>query len=297
MTQQYVLGDWGTTRLRLHRMRNGIMFDRLEGPGIGSLDAPAIRVLMNRIEDWRAEGDIEEILLCGMAGARGGLVEAPYLACPATVDAWRGAQTRMMLDGLRISVAPGLSYRSPTGIPDVMRGEETQIFGAMAVMPDLAHGEWLLLLPGTHSKWARVRDGAITGFRTCPTGETFALFTQQSTLVGPDAAGTGSFDEGFRQGYERRTDPLGPALFEARAARMLDGRSRDWAKGFLSGLLIGSEIHALAPAGEQVIVIGDPALWDLYRRALSASGVAQQFIDGEAAVLAGLERARGRTAA
>lgn len=292
MSGTYVFGDWGTTRLRLYRMRDDVVLDRLEGPGIGSLDAPAIHVLTKQLEGWRGEGDIDALFLCGMAGVRGGLVEAAYLGCPAAVPAWGAGHSRIMVDGICVAVAPGLSCHTASGAPDVMRGEETQIFGAMAINPTLAKGEHLFLLPGTHSKWARVKDGAVTGFRTCPTGELFALLTTQSTLTGPDSAGQGSFDEGFTLGFSRRAEPLANALFEARAGRLLHGWSRPWARGYLSGLLIGSEVHAQGVAGEQLIVIGDPALSDLYLRALSADGLGYLPIDGEKAALAGLELAR-----
>lgn len=292
MSGTYVFGDWGTTRLRLYRMRDDEVLDRLEGPGIGSLNAPAIHVLTTQLEGWRGEGDIDALFLCGMAGVRGGLVEAAYLGCPATILAWGAAHSRIMVDGIRVAVAPGLSCHTASGAPDVMRGEETQIFGAMTINPALAKGEHLFLLPGTHSKWARVKDGAVTGFRTCPTGELFALLTTQSTLTGPDSAGQGGFDEGFTLGFSRRAEPLANALFEARAGRLLHGWSRPWARGYLSGLLIGSEVHAQGVVGEQIIVIGDPALSGLYLRALSADGLGYLPIDGEKAALAGLELAR-----
>ena len=293
MTDTYVLGDWGTTRLRLFRMADGVVVDRADGPGIGMLDTPPAQVLMQLLEGWRAETPLADVTLCGMAGARGGLVEAAYVPCPAGIDAWRAGQTRMLIDGLRISVVPGIRCRSIAGVPDVMRGEETQIFGAMAVDPALAKGERVFLLPGTHSKWAHVVDGALESFVTCPTGELHELLSQRSTLTGPaQRGGKGDFQEGFAHGLGRASEALMTALFEARAARMLDDRSRDWATGYLSGLLIGSEVAAQASVTGEVIVVGAPALCGLYAQALQAASMTSRLMAGEATALAGLNIAR-----
>ncbi len=294
MTGTYVLGDWGTTRLRLFRMTDGAVTERLEGPGIGDLQASPVRVLMDRLAIWQADGPVGDMTLCGMAGARGGLMEAIYVDCPAGIADWRGHQTCAMIDGVRIAVLPGLRHRGGTGVPDVMRGEETQIFGALALDPDLMAGEHRFLLPGTHSKWVDVRDGHTHMFRTVPTGELYALLIGQSTLTGKGGGGKGDFDQGFARGLARADEPMMSALFEARAGRLLDDRSQDWARGYLSGLLISGEIVTNMKRDVDVVLIGDPALCALYVRALDTAGCGHRTIDGDAAVLAGLQLARGR---
>lgn len=292
----YVLGDWGTTRLRLFLMSGGAVLDRFDGPGVGALAAPPARILRQQLATWRGRASVDSVTLCGMAGARGGLVEAVYVDCPASAESWQGQQTRMLIEETRISVLPGLRHRTANGVPDVMRGEETQIFGALSLEPALAQGRHIFLLPGTHSKWAVVNDGVIEGFRTFPTGEVYALLTRHSTLTGPDRPGKGDFDQGFERGLARREEQLTSALFEARAARLLDERSRDWSQGYLSGLLIGSEVAAQCAPAEEITLIGDPALCDLYIRALRQLDCTHAVIDGETAALAGLERARGAKA-
>lgn len=292
MSMAYVLGDWGTTRLRLYRMSGGAVTDRLDGPGTGALDTSAQGVLAQRLEVWLAQGPLSEVILCGMAGAPGALVEAGYAACPADAAGWLASRTWTDAARVPVAVLPGLSGRAEGNVPEVMRGEETQVFGALALRPALAEGRHLIVLPGTHSKWVELENGTIRGFRTHPTGELFALLAGQSTLTGPDTPGEGAFDDGFARGLERRYEPLTAALFEARAARMLDRRSRDWSRGYLSGLLIGSEAAARAQAGMSVVLIGDPALAALYERALAEIGCSSARIDGDQAVIAGLELAR-----
>lgn len=294
MSVNHVLGDWGTTRLRLFRLDGEDVVARLSGPG--ALEGNAEAALAERLETWKAEGPLSEVVLCGMAGAPGALVAAGYAACPADAAKWLSSRTRLEVAGIPVSVLPGLSCKDSQGVPEVMRGEEAQVFGALALHPELGLGEHLIALPGTHCKWVSVVNGTIVGFRTHPTGELFALLAGQSTLTGPDTPGEGSFDDGFARGVERCEEPLTGALFEARAARMLDGRSKEWSRGYISGLLIGGEVAAQVPAGISVVLIGDPALSALYDRALAALGCTSRKIDGDAAVLAGLAIAKGQKA-
>lgn len=277
-------------------MNGGEVTGRLDGPGTGALNTSAASVLAERLEAWLTDGPIRDVTLCGMAGAPGALVEAGYVACPADAGRWLGARTPGEAAGVPVAVLPGMSCRIEGHGPEVMRGEETQVFGALALHPELAEGRHIIALPGTHSKWVDIEDGTILGFRTHPTGELFALLAGQSTLTGPDIPGNGTFGDGFAQGLTRYWEPLTAALFEARAARMLDGRSKDWSRGYLSGLLIGNETAARMPTGAAVVLIGDPALAALYELALGIFDCTSTRIDGDAAAIAGLELARRRNA-
>lgn len=293
MTRTTILGDWGTSRLRLFRFADGVLRDRVEGPGIGQLDASAATVLLRALEPWRQDGVIANVTLCGMAGARGGLVEAGYLDCPAIVSDWQQHATALMLADIPVRVLPGLRCRNDAGVPDVMRGEETQIFGALAQDIKFAVGSWTFVLPGTHCKWVSVKDGKVTRFRTYLTGELYALLTKYSTLVAKGKSGEGDSALGFARGLERRGDGTLGAVFEARAAQLVDGRSPKWAEGFLSGLLIGSEVEAEARAQARIVLIGDPALCERYIDAMRNVDCSIVQLDGDAAVLAGLGLAKG----
>ena len=286
-----VIGDWGSTRLRLFLVENGETTARLDGPGVTQLVEPAERVLARLLSVWLATGPIEAITLCGMVGSPAGLAVAPYAPCPVDAEGWHHARTRLRVLGHDVEILPGLSYRTADGVPEVMRGEETQVFGAMALNPALREGERLFALPGTHGKWVSTCDGAITDFRTAPTGEVFAAITGHTSLTGPDTPGEGSFDDGFGRGLARSAEALPGTLFEARAARLLDGRSREWAKGYLSGVLIGAEVAQFDIGAQDVSLIGDPALAALYASAIAHHGGSSQQVDGESAVVAGLSHA------
>ena len=286
-----ILGDWGTTRLRLFRTESGAIVDRLDGPGVGQLAGSPAETLAATLAPWREAARASGVLLCGMAGSRNGLVEVPYAPCPADVALWRESLSTVDVDGVAVSVAPGLSTANFAGHADVMRGEETQIFGATALDPALAKGRAMVVLPGTHSKWAELIDGRVERFHTFPTGELFALLRDHSTLTRAGTDSTGR-EAGFAAGLARAGTGVIAGLFEARAAQLIEGKSLGWALGLLSGLLIGSEFaEALVLAGyppSRIALIGDPGLSALYTQAAERHGLTVSHFDGDACAIAGL---------
>ncbi|BBD00538.1 MULTISPECIES: 2-dehydro-3-deoxygalactonokinase [Sphingobium] len=293
MTRFAVIGDWGTSRLRLFRIEQEAIVARRDGPGIGAVGRAAEAAFADTIAPWLDDGTPESITLCGMVGARDGWVEAPYADCPADAATWRQTAVRFDWRGAPLAIMAGLACEGEDGIPDVMRGEETQIFGALALDPALATGRHLIVLPGTHNKWSLVEDGRIISFRTMPTGELFALLRDQSTL-GPKVEPTDPAEEaaGFAEGLERAGDAkLLQSLFAARAMRLRSGRSGDWALGYLSGLLIGCEIAEIMTTlsgADGVVLIGDKRLSARYAQALDAREIMSRALDGDGCALAGL---------
>jgi 2-dehydro-3-deoxygalactonokinase len=290
-----IFGDWGTSRLRLYLRQGKSVLDRRDGPGIGSLNGASPRdVFLDLVGDWREAGP-SLALLCGMVGSRNGWQEAAYAPCPASAADIRQRLLHIDADGLLVAIVPGLSCRNALGGPDVMRGEETQILGALALNPDLAKGRHLLALPGTHTKWVVVEDGAIASFLTAPVGELYALLREHSILAKAAPGDGPESPEGFARGVARIVEQ-GPArlphlIFETRSRQLLDGLPKDEAMGFLSGLLIGSDVAATASwFGDlgPVSLIGAPALGALYAQAIAAHGGSSVAVDGDSAVLAGL---------
>jgi 2-dehydro-3-deoxygalactonokinase len=275
-----VIGDWGGTRLRLWRLEGGEVVGRREGPGIANAEDPAADLLA-ALGDWPAE----RVRLCGMAGARNGLYETGYVDCPVSPSTWISSTGRLDMHGIALLITAGIICRDATKRPDVLRGEETQVFGAMALDPALASGSHLVVLPGTHSKWVRLIDGRVTGFRTFMTGELFGLLGRSSLFT---AGTSGAEDEeaGFAEGLARAADGgVTSALFEARSRQLCDGRSAGWASGFVSGLLIGTETATMAPA-RPTLIIGEPALAQRYHAAFGQAGM--RVADVEACTIAGL---------
>jgi 2-dehydro-3-deoxygalactonokinase len=286
-----ILGDWGTSRLRLYRVQGGQAVDQLSGLGIGAISQTPAEALRQAISPWLVHGRPERITLCGMAGSRNGLLEAPYAECPAGALAWSKQSAFSTLDGIPVKIMAGLACIRANGAPDVMRGEETQIFGALALHPELAQGRQLLALPGTHGKWAMLEDGCVTGFQTFLSGELFALLCAHSTLLrageNDDAA------DGFALGCQsaRRNEGLLGALFHARSAQLRSGKSAGWARAYLSGLIIGHEIREMLSASADampVTLIGDPALNQRYAEVLKAYDIDVEQRDGGQCAIAGL---------
>ena len=226
-------------------------------------------------------------MICGMAGARQGWKEIPYLEVPVAVDAILEAATPV--EAARpVWILPGLCQRVP--VADVMRGEETQIAGAVARFD---RGDSLLCLPGTHSKWVRVKDATVTGFRTFLTGEMFSLLCEHSILrhsVGSSRQADGQspvFRERLRTVLENPS-ALPSSLFSIRAEGLLGEFPPDDAAAALSGYLIGAEIAGarsqFATAGNEVILIASGGLADLYSAALEEAGMTTTVIDAETAV-------------
>jgi 2-dehydro-3-deoxygalactonokinase len=288
-----VIGDWGTSRLRLFRVQDGSITARRDGPGIGTVGRDAEAAFADCMAPWLEDGAPTDIRLCGMVGARDGWVEAPYADCPADASAWRAAVVRFDWRGAPLSIMAGLACMSADGVPDVMRGEETQIFGAIARDPALGRGRYLIVLPGTHNKWSMVEDGRVLSFRTIPTGELFALLRDQSTL-GPriEDADPAQEAEGFAEGLARGGEGrLLSSLFAARSMRLRAGRPVGWAPGYLSGLIIGCEIAEIRSAlgsVDDIVLIGDARLSARYAQALAAQGLSSRLLDGDACSLAGL---------
>ncbi|MBB6427818.1 2-dehydro-3-deoxygalactonokinase [Sphingopyxis sp. JAI128] len=290
MIEPRIVGDWGSTRLRLWRLEEGQVTDRREGPGVIGLQLAPADVLLDAIASWRADG-ARRVTLCGMAGARGGLYEAGYAPCPLDAPQWAERTAAFALDGLAVRIAAGCAHDRGGGFRDLMRGEETQLFGAMALNPALTVGRHLLILPGTHSKWAVVDNGRIASFRSFLTGELFARLRGSSLLPEP-ASAPGGEEAAFAAGVEAARDGgLLGNLFLTRSAQVDAGESPEWASTFLSGLLIGSEcveMTGTAPPAALVRIIGAPGLAEHYAAALARFGAGTERLDADACTLAGL---------
>jgi len=286
--------DWGLSTFRAWRLgRDGAVDAHIAAPeGIRSVTPGGFDAALDRLLAAWPDARTAPLLLCGMVGSRQGWAEAPYAPCPAQAE--EIAARLMPVPGRPGAfIVPGLLCRND-GVADVMRGEETQLLG---LIPRLGPGHHRVCLPGTHSKWARVEDGAITGFRTAMTGELYGLMREHSTLAPVLRDGAAEDDEAFAAGLARAAEPGGLThhLFGVRAAALAGDRAPASLPAFLSGLLIGHEIAGLGAGEGPVHLVGTAALAARYATALTLSG-REAVVHGEAvtaAVLAGIARARG----
>lgn len=290
--------DWGTTSARAYRLAvDGTVQERRGVPlGVKHVrDGHFEPALAKLLGDW-IEIDAPRIA-CGMIGSRQGWVEAPYVECPASLAALADRVVRTPDDGL--TIVPGVTTRDAAGIPDVMRGEETQLLGAVAS----DEGSVLAVLPGTHSKWARVEHGRIVDFTTFMTGELYGILIDHSMLGRIAGHEPGRFSrDAFSRGASRgqREGELAHDLFGARTLALSGVLASDEVGDWLSGLLIGREVRAARAWALRVGVetsnariIGADALVERYALAMSDAGMLAERGRDDAAAR-GLWRIAGR---
>jgi len=277
--------DWGTSSLRGARLdATGRVVESRQFPrGIMTVAKGQFEAVFNEcFGDWMQAPDAL-CLISGMAGSQQGWQEAPYCPCPAGFEELAGALH--WLEAKRIAIVPGLSCLHSDGLPvpqhDVMRGEEIQIFGALALT---GLRDATVVLPGTHSKWAQVEAGRVQGFRSFMTGEVFALLSQHSILSRTLQADAPWHDDAFVHGVQlaQRTPSVLSSIFATRTLALFGSLPAAQHPSFLSGLLIGEELRAMRHAASAVLLIGSALLTERYALALSSLGVRSQSLGDEA---------------
>lgn len=293
-TASYAAADWGTSSFRLWLIgKDGaVLGERRSDEGMTTAAKTGFSpILEGHLAALGAPDDLP-VVICGMAGARQGWIEAGYLDTPAPLTAIVTAAVRVPDIGRDIRILPGLAQRERS-VPDVMRGEETQLLGAAQILDSGSH---LVCMPGTHSKWVRLDDKSVAGFSTFMTGELFDVLSKHSILshAVADGGGFNGSHSAFLEAVQQAR--VLPALatnlfFTVRSGQLLHGLSATDARARLSGTLIGLEIAgALGPARDTttVCLVASGSLGALYHSALSAFDVKAVPVDADAAVRAGL---------
>ncbi|OJA04854.1 2-keto-3-deoxy-galactonokinase [Halomonas sp. QHL1] len=302
----WIAVDWGSSNLRAWGLdqHDQVIAQASSDKGMLSLKADEYEAELERlVGDWLPTAGQIDVMVCGMAGARQGWLEAAYLPVPTQLDQLsQGAVTPTLTsDQLRVYLLPGLSQtRGIATHFDVMRGEETQLAGLVADSPEFTG---LACLPGTHAKWATLEAGAVSGFSTYLTGELYQLLANQSVLrhsIGNDELQDPACCEAFISAVSEiyaAPETFSSRLFGLRAQDLLDGRlpAGDTRGAVLaarlSGLAIGLELAGACrecPSDKPIMLIGNQALSQRYTLALNAIGYQTQHMDGDLAVLAGL---------
>ncbi|MBN8944141.1 MAG: 2-dehydro-3-deoxygalactonokinase [Rhizobiales bacterium] len=277
-----ILIDWGTSSLRAALVDGrGAILDRLDAPqGIMATQGrPYGQIFAEVFGPWLALYPEATALASGMIGSRQGWVEAPYASCPAAFTDLAGAIVWHQVEtGTALGFVPGISHVDQAGVPDVIRGEEIQVFGALSAF-SLVDG--LFVLPGTHSKWIEVEGGRIVRFRTFMTGEVYALLRRHSILgrLMPEAEDGAADPAAFADGCVAAggEGALLHALFGVRTLGLFGHMTVAQLPDYLSGLLIGEEVRAaLAALGarpRQVHLICRSDLAERYRLCLAARDI------------------------
>ncbi|EKF43116.1 2-dehydro-3-deoxygalactonokinase [Nitratireductor indicus C115] len=278
-----IILDWGTTSFRAFLLAaDGKVLDSLEtNDGIQSCTDGAFEaLLMSRIAPWTASNGALPVLALGMITSRNGWIEVPYVSCPATLADLAGGTRKITLpNGAPLVFLAGLNDPGREPFPDVMRGEETQILG-YGLDRDAT-----VVLPGTHSKWARVEKGRIAGFQTFVTGEIFSLLSKHSFIArsAGDTAGEAdwaAFDRGVAtvaSGSEQANVFLS-LIFSARTGMLAGQLKPAEILDYVSGLLIAHEFHEAMTAnwcisGGEIGIVGNDGLNTRYARTAKAFGL------------------------
>ena len=280
--------DWGTTSARAYRVD---AHGDVQGRRSVSLGVKHVRdgrfepALAKLLGDWA--DDTAPRIACGMIGSRQGWVEAPYVDCPASLTALSDRIVHAPNDVL--AIVPGVATRDAAGIPDVMRGEETQLLGAIG----MRERNVLAVLPGTHSKWARVEHGRVVDFTTFLTGELYGVLIDHSMLGRLAGHEAGKFSRDvFSRGAARglADGELAHDIFGARTLALTGALQSEHVADWLSGLLIGREVRAARAWGLRagiepatVRVIGTDTLVERYELALADAGLVAERGHADAA--------------
>lgn len=293
--------DWGTSSFRGWLLdAAGEVLDEVRtddgtlrcSAGAGSARERAAafeRTFLRLCGPWLDRHPGVPVLGAGMVGSNHGWADAGYLDVPAALprlaDHLTPVPSAGAVAGSVVRLVPGLRVTGPD--PDVLRGEEVQLLGALEeARADGSAPPATAVLPGTHSKWVRLDGDRVTGFTTVMTGELYGLLLRDSILgrLAEDGDGTAegdAFDRGLdteaRRGDERG---LAALLFTARtlvlAGLLRPGQVAD----YVSGLLVGSEVrHALrADPAPLVTVCASRSTAGRYRRALERHGAAAHVV-------------------
>lgn len=302
MQAQLIALDWGTTSLRAYKLAAGAVVLEQRALSSGIMQLPKTPRVINGGEcadgfelafedacgDWLDVQPDLPVIACGMVGSAQGWREAAYCETPANVaHLGNSLQTLVSLRGKRVHIVPGVIQRSR--LPNVMRGEETQVLGVLQNLPVDAGDDLLIGLPGSHSKWVDVVDGCITHFDTFMTGEVFAVLSEHSILGRTQQQGAAFDGQAFDRGVQVALSADGElgvlsTLFSARTLGLTGELAPTAQADYLSGLMIGHELAALATVQRRrrnsvhlpsIILIGNAQLCARYSRTLDACGFAQ----------------------
>jgi 2-dehydro-3-deoxygalactonokinase len=295
--------DWGTTRLRAYLIAGSgeILARHASDAGVATARGQFEAIFTRELGGWLEAHPDASVVASGMAGSQQGWVETPYLPCPLDLSALAHGLELRRVGGRRIAFTPGVTRVARDGMPDVMRGEEIQVLGSRET-----HGDGWCVLPGTHSKWVLVEAGRIVWFATFMSGELFDVLVQHSVLTrgkdppertAPDEAAAFQRGVDYALGTEPESGGFLKKLFSTRSLVARGELSAPEAREYLSGLIIGGEMHeALAslpgPAPRRILLLGSDELARRYATAFQRSGIATVKGDADAAATGHLIVAR-----
>ena len=280
MDGRFVAIDWGSSNFRAYRVGpSGMLLDRLTtADGVANVEREGmVGVVDTVVSRWPPAA--HALFCCGMIGSSVGWTELPYLDCPIDPEEVARRMTAVTIGDHVLRVSPGLTCRSGDGFPDVIRGEEVLCLGAIRSVKRLREGQGLLCLPGTHTKWVAIRDGAVRSFSTSLVGELYEALSM-SSLLQHHLKGDAEVSEAFRLGvdYGASGGGLTRYLFSVRSRSVVGELAYEDGASFASGILIGNdvrdamEVYSDLSVASPLVLVGEAGLCELYRAALEHLG-------------------------
>jgi 2-keto-3-deoxy-galactonokinase len=288
MKKHWIAVDWGTTNFRAFLLHDQQLVASVAKPcGLLAIAKGEFSsTLYQHLEHWLKDYGALPVLMAGMVGSQQGWLEVPYVPTPANARSLQQNALSVATPwGSPAWIFPGISSISTFGLPDVMRGEEVQLFGLCALHASPHHN---VILPGTHSKHVQMERGEITHFSTLMTGELFSLLSQHS-LLGRDLPEQQESESAFLRGVlaTQTGAPFNHLIFSARTRRLNGEIALNEVHSYLSGLLIGYELSTMS-AGKEIWVVGSPSLCKCYLRAADALQILLRTADGDTCFLHGM---------
>ncbi len=288
----FIVIDWGSSNIRAFLYTDGKQQEiRKSSEGVTVAQGRQCETVFERLtSDWFERQGPMPVLMSGMVGSINGWCNADYLKCPLELNDLGKYLTRVEnRKEYDIRIVPGLCVNE-SGNYNVMRGEETQLLGAMK-----KQSSRIYIMPGTHCKWVLTDGKRIETFRTVMTGELLNILMKHS-LIGLGNDEQVESEEVFMQGLEHGVgkNSILTSLFEVRAAKILGGISSCHVKEYLSGLLIGSEIatlkrlYSFSKDDGDFGIIASPMLAERYAKGLQLAGISSFSLNGDDAFLKGI---------
>jgi len=279
----FIIVDWGTTNFRASLLdENNQTIDSLSSnDGMMRFEKNEFYpFLMTQLNPWLSKNKTLKVFMSGMVGSLNGWLETKYLHCDVNLDEL--SQNLVQIPNIKenIYIVPGVKTLK-NGLVDLMRGEEIQIFGAL---DHLKVKDAVVILPGTHSKWAQVQNEHIVDFKTNMTGEVFNSLST-NTILAKSIASKEINNNAFQKGLELSSTKGGllNQVFQARAQAKDIGKDKVYS--FLSGILIGHEVKEMSSlfATNKVIIVGNSTLNSLYEEALKIYEIDSEIVDAQIA--------------
>ena len=286
---KWIAVDWGTSSFRAYLIENDKVSDRIETKdGMKFIKNNSFeKTFISLIENWLVNDQTIEVLASGMVGARQGWAEAPYQKTPCDLNNINFISPVLNDNRIALKIFSGISQIDQ---PDVMRGEETQVAGFFHENPDF---EGSICLPGTHSKWIKVKDRSVEKFQTFMTGELFEVISQNTVLTHSVKSNKTDQEEILKSVEMILKDPslFGNALFQLRADDLINSKDSVIYKSRLSGYLLGLELLGSMDywRKSKIALIGNRDLVKLYNYVLKNKGSSIIFYESEDMTLKGLK--------